>query len=92
MSHDTFELPHAPLVRLGARSYRYHRTSFLALRASLTWPTAEGAITSLNVERKRGTSTPGGHYFCATFTNPAFNDLELDSWTYTNDRPTFLDI
>ena len=24
--------------------------------------------------------------------NPAFNDLELDSWTYTNDRPTSLDI
>ena len=24
--------------------------------------------------------------------NPAFNDLELDSWTYTNDRPTSLNI
>jgi len=107
-------------------------------RASLTWPTAEGTITSLNVERKRGASVASGHYFCATFTyefldpdghrlsgtwyknfsteaeardfaarelpvgkavvvrfnpkNPAFNDLELDSWTYTNDRPTSLDI
>jgi Protein of unknown function (DUF3592) len=107
-------------------------------RTSLTWPTAEGAITGLNVERKRGTSVPSGHYFSATFTyefldtdghrlsgtwyknfsteaeardfaarelpigkavvvrfnpgNPAFNDLELDSWTYTNDRPTSLNI
>ena len=24
--------------------------------------------------------------------NPASNDLELDSWTYTNDRPTSLNI
>jgi|SRR5579864_5033735 len=111
---------------------------FWLYRASLTWPTAEGAITGLKVERKRGASTSAGHYFCATFTyefldtdghrlsgtwyknfsteaeardfaarelpvgkavvvrfdprNPAFNDLELDSWTYSNDRPTSLDI
>jgi len=107
-------------------------------RASLTWPTTEGAITGLNVERKRGASIPSGHYFCATFTyqfldtdghrlsgtwyknfstepeardfatrelpvgkpvvvhfnprNPEFSDLELDSWTYTNDRPASLNI
>jgi hypothetical protein len=24
--------------------------------------------------------------------NPGFNDLELDSWTYTGDRPTSLSI
>lgn len=24
--------------------------------------------------------------------NPAYNDLELDSWTYTNDRPTSLNL
>ena len=24
--------------------------------------------------------------------SPAFNNLEVDSWTYTNDRPTSLDI
>jgi hypothetical protein len=110
--------------------------SFWLYRASLTWPTAEGAITGLTVERKRGTSS--GHHFCATFTyqfldkdghrlsgtwyknfstepeardfaarelpvgkavvirfnpkNPALNDLEVDSWTYTNDRPTSLNI
>ena len=107
-------------------------------RASLTWPTSEGVITVLKIERKRGASIASGYYFCATFTyefldtdgrrlsgtwyknfstepeardfaarelpvgkavvvrfnprNPAFNDLELDSWTYTNDRPTSLKI
>jgi hypothetical protein len=107
-------------------------------RASVTWPTAEGAITGLNVERKRGASIPSGYYFCAIFTyefldtdghrlsgtsyknfstepeardfaarelpvgkavvvrfnpkDPTFNDLEVDSWTYTNDRPTSLNI
>ena len=107
-------------------------------RAALTWPTADGSITRLDVERKRGASGTGGHYFCATFTyefldpngrrlsgswyknfsseleardfaarelpagklvvvrfnprNPALNNLELDSWTYTNDRPTSLNI
>ena len=104
-------------------------------RASLTWPTAEGSITRLDIERKRAS---GGRYFCATFRyefldpngrrlcgtwyknfsseaeardfgarelpvgkpvvvrfnprNPGSNDLELDSWTYTNDRPTSLNI
>ena len=107
-------------------------------RGSLTWPTADGSITRLDIERKRNASTTGGHYFCAIFTyefldpngrrlsgtwyknfsseleardfaarelpagksvvvrfnprNPALNDLELDSWTYTNDRPTSLNI
>jgi hypothetical protein len=105
-------------------------------RASLTWPTADGSITRLDIERK--SNAGGGHYFRATFTydfldangqrfsgtwyknfssdseardfaarelpagkpvvvrfnprNPALNDLELDSWTYTNDRPTSLNI
>ena len=111
---------------------------FWLYRASLTWPTAEGAITGVDVERKRGASVPSGYYLCATFTyefldsdghrlsgtwyknfsseleardfaarelpvgtavivrfnpkNSAFNDLEIDSWTYTNDRPTSLNI
>jgi hypothetical protein len=111
---------------------------FWLYRASLTWPTADGAITRLDIERKRDPGMHGGHYFCATFTyefldsngyrlsgtwyknfstepeardfaarelpvgkpvvvrfnpkDPAFNDLELDSWTYTNDRPTSLNI
>lgn len=109
---------------------------FWLYRASLTWPSADGVITGVDIERKRGAG--GGHYFCATFTydfqdpnglrfsgtwyknfssepeacdfaarelavgkpvvvrfnpkNPASNDLELDSWTYTNDRPTSLNI
>jgi hypothetical protein len=111
---------------------------FWLYRASLTWPTADGAITRLDIERKRDAGSESGHYFCASFTyefqdpnghrlsgtwyknfstepeardfaarelpvgkpvvvrfnpkNPAFNDLELDSWTYTNDRPTSLNI
>ena len=106
--------------------------------ASLTWPTADGIITRLDVERRRDGSTYGGYYYRATFTydfldsngqhfsgswaknfsteaeardfagrelpvgkavvvrfdpkNPAVNVLELDSWTYTGDRPTSLNI
>jgi hypothetical protein len=35
---------------------------------------------------------PAGKQVVARFNpkNPAFNDLELDSWTYTGDRPTCL--
>jgi hypothetical protein len=108
---------------------------FWLYRASLTWPTAHGSITRLDVERKRNASGP---YFRATFSyefldpngkrfcgswyknfsseleardfaarelplgkpvvvrfnprNHASSDLELDSWTYTNDRPTSLNI
>jgi hypothetical protein len=106
--------------------------------ASLTWPTADGIITRLEVERQQGSMANGGggHYYRATFIydfhlpnaqrltgtwyknfssepearefaarelpigkpvvvrynpkNPASNDLELDSWTYTGDRPTTL--
>lgn len=111
---------------------------FWLYRASLTWPTADGAITRFDIERKMDAGITGGHYFCATFTydfqdanglrlsgtwyknfsteaeardfaarelpvgkpvvvrfnpkHPAFNNLELDSWTYTNDRPTSLNI
>ncbi|HKD79586.1 MAG TPA: DUF3592 domain-containing protein [Candidatus Angelobacter sp.] len=107
-------------------------------RGSQTWPTADGAISRLDIERKNETSRLAGHYYCATFTyefhdangnrfsgtwsknfsseaeardfaalelpaskpvigrfnprNPASNYLELDSWTYTNDRPTSLNI
>jgi len=111
---------------------------FRLYRASLTWPTADGTIIRLDIERKMDGTITGGHYFCATFTyefldtngdhlsgtwyknfpteseardfaarelpvgkpvvvrfnpkNSRFNDLELDSWTYTNDRPTSLNI
>ena len=107
-------------------------------RASLSWPTADGAITRFDIVRKNDAGSAGGHYFCATFTydfhgpngsqlsgtwyknfstepeardfavrelpvgkpvvvrfnpkNPSFNDLELDSWTYTNDRPPSLKV
>jgi len=38
---------------------------FWLYRASLTWPTADGVITRLDVDRQRDTN--GGHYFRATF-------------------------
>ena len=103
-------------------------------RASLTWPTADGVITRLDVDRQRDAN--GGHYFRATFSydfrgpqghrvwgtwnknfsteddarefaerelpvgkkvvvrfspkDPTLNSLELDSWTYTGDRPLSL--
>jgi hypothetical protein len=111
---------------------------FWLYRASLTWPTADGVITGLDIERKRDGAREGGHYFSATFAydfhdpsghrvlgtwyknfsteseardfaarelpvgkpvvvrfnpkNPGFNSLELDSWTYTGDRPISLNI
>src|SRR5258705_3581764 len=37
-------------------------------RASLTWPTADGVITLLQIERQRDAGTPSGHHFSATFT------------------------
>ena len=107
-------------------------------RASLTWPTAGGSVTGIDIERRHDAGAGSGPYFRATFNysfpgpdgrrlsgawyknfsteaeardfaarelpvgkpvvvrfnpkNPAFNDLELDSWTYTNDRPTSLNI
>ena len=38
---------------------------FLQYRA---WPTADGEITRLDIDRKRGADASGGHYYCATFT------------------------
>jgi Protein of unknown function (DUF3592) len=107
---------------------------FWLYRASLTWPTAEGVITRIDVDRQPDTN--GGHYFRATFSyefrdphchrvwgtwnknfsteddarefaerelpvgkkvvvrfspkDPPLNSLELDSWTYTGDRPLSL--
>lgn len=106
-----------------------------AFRGSRNWPTADGTITRLDVQRKQDAD---GHYSCATFTyefqdleghqnsstwskdfsteedarnfaarelplgkqvvvrfnpkNPAVNELELDSFAYTNDRPTSLNL
>jgi hypothetical protein len=104
-------------------------------RGSRNWPTADGTITCLEVQRVQRAD---GHYSCATFTygfldlqghknsstwyknfstevdardiaalelpvgkqvqvrfnpkDPAVNELELDSFAYTNDRPTSLDL
>jgi hypothetical protein len=127
------------LLALGFAAIFAIARGFWLYRASLTWPTADGAITRIDIERQRDASIHGGHYFCATFSydfrttpaanrlygswcknfsseeearqfserelpvgkrvvvrfnprNPAFNDLELDSWTYSGDRPTSLSI
>ena len=124
------------LLALGLAAISAIARGFWLYRASLTWPTADGVITRIDIERRRDAS--GGHYFCATFSydfhdpaanrlngswyknfsseeearqfserelpvgkrvvvrfnpkNPAFNDLESDSWTYSGDRPTSLSI
>lgn len=41
---------------------------FWLYRASLTWPTADGVITRIDIERKYGGGLASGHYFSATFT------------------------
>jgi len=109
---------------------------FWLYRASLTWPTADGVITRLDVDRQQDGGLHGGHYYRATFSydfrdpqdhrvwgtwyknfsteddarkfaerelsvgkkvvvrfspkDPTLNSLELDSWTYTGDRPLSL--
>jgi hypothetical protein len=124
------------LLALGLAAISAIARGFWLYRASLTWPTADGVITRIDIERCRDASVHGGHYFCATFSydfhdraanrlygswyknfpseeearqfserelpigkrvvvrfnprNPAFNDLELDSWTYSGDRPPSL--
>lgn len=40
---------------------------FWLYRASLTWPTADGVITRLDVERQQDGSMHGGYYYRATF-------------------------
>ena len=111
---------------------------FWLYRASITWPAADGYITSVDIERRNDAGFAGGHYYRATFAydfsdpdghhlsgtwhknfstefeardfsvrelpvgkavvvrfnpkDPASHDLELDSWVYTNDRPTSLGI
>ena len=126
------------LLAFGLAAISAIARGFWLYRASLTWPTADGVITRIDIERRRDGELHGGHYFCATFSydfyqppgnrthgnwyknfstedearqfserelpvgkqvvvrfhpkNPAFNDLELDSWTYTGDRPTTLSV
>jgi Protein of unknown function (DUF3592) len=126
------------LLALGLAAISAIARGFWLYRASLTWPTADGVITRMDIERHRDANMHGGHYFCATFSydfhdpaanrqhgtwyknfssaeearqfperelpvgkrvvvrfnpkKPAFNDLELDSGTYTGDRPTTLSI
>jgi hypothetical protein len=126
------------LLVLGFAAISAIARGFWLYRASLTWPTADGVITRIDIDRQRDASVHGGHYVRATFSydfrgpganrlhgswyknfsseedarqfserelpvgkrvvvrfnpkNPAFNDLELDSWTYSGDRPTSLSI
>jgi Protein of unknown function (DUF3592) len=40
---------------------------FWLYRASLAWPTADGVITRLDVDRLHDPGAHGGHYFRATF-------------------------
>jgi hypothetical protein len=44
-------------------------------RGSNNWPTADGTITHLDVQRKQDAGIDGGHYTCATFTYE-FQDLQ----------------
>ena len=136
--HRAQEFQTIGLLALGLAAISAIARGFWLYRASLTWPTADGVITRIDIERCRDASIHGGHYFCATFSydfhdpaanrlygswyknfsneeearrfserelpvgkrvvvrfnpkNPAFNDLELDSWTYSGDRPTSLSI
>ena len=129
-------LPHVPLVHRGVGDRRCALSTLWVYRGSRDWPTADGTITGLDVQRKRDAGIDGGHYICAVFTyefddlegnrktgtwyknfstepaardfggrelpigkevlvrfnpkDPAINDLELDSSTYTDDRPTSL--
>ena len=131
-------LPTIGLLALGLAAIAAIARGFWLYRASLTWPTADGVITRIDIERQSDGSIHGGHYFCATFSydfrdptknrlqgnwhknfsseeearqfserelpvgkhvvvrfnpkDPAFNDLELDSWTYSGDRPISLSI
>ena len=57
-----------PLVVIGIAIGR----TLWVYRGSSDWPTADGAITGLDVQRRR---TGDGHYFCATFTYE-FHDLD----------------
>ena len=123
----------AGLAALGIAVISAIGRGFWLYRASLTWPTADGVITRVAIERDRVWGTGGGPYFRATFTydfrdpagrqlsgswyknfssedeardfsarelpegkkvvvrfnpkDPGCNNLELDSWTYSGDRP-----
>jgi hypothetical protein len=136
--HRALEFQTVWLLALGLALISAIARGFWLYRSSLTWPTADGVITRIGIERQQDSAIYGGHYFCATFSydfrdpagrrvcgswyknfsteddarefserelpvgkkvvvrfnpkNPGSNDLELDSWTYTGDRPTSLSI
>jgi hypothetical protein len=56
------------LLALGLAGIAAIARGFWLYRASLTWPTADGVITRVDVERLRAGGQNGGHYFRATFT------------------------
>jgi len=67
-SFDEFRHPGRFWLALALAAVAVIVRGFWFYRASLTWPTADGVITALTVERRHGASTAGGHYFRATFT------------------------
>jgi hypothetical protein len=131
-------IPSGLWLALGLAMLSAIARGFWLYRASLNWPTADGVVTRIDVERRQASGTSDGYYFCATFSydfcdakgnrvcgswyknfsseenarefaarelpvgkkvvvrfnpkNPSFNSLELDSWTYTGDRPANLPI
>jgi hypothetical protein len=65
MNHASFKrLPDALLAGPALATVAVIARGFWLYRASLTWPTADGVITRVDIERKRGA---GGYYIRATF-------------------------
>src|SRR5215467_15583216 len=56
------------LVVLGVAAISAIARGFWLYRASLTWPTADGVITRLDIDGKNYGASHSGHYFSATFT------------------------
>jgi hypothetical protein len=81
--YRTQEFQTIGLLALGLAAISAIARGFWLYRASLTWPTADGVITRIDIERRWDASIHGGHYFCATFSydfrNPAANRL-YGSW------------
>ena len=71
------------LLALGVAAISAKARGFWLYRASLTWPTADGVITRIDIERRQDAGIHSGHYFRATFSydfhDPAANRLH-GSW------------
>lgn len=79
----SLELQTIGLLALGLGVISAIARGFWLYQAALTWPTANGVITRIDIERRRDGGQNGGHYFCATFSydfrDPARN-LRHGSW------------